>query len=292
MVILPFAQPRVGSAVIVALLAALCATAGAHTQFRARTDLVEVYATVSDDKGRLVTDLERHEFEVFEEGAPQQVRVFGAGDQPVSIALAVDRSWSMAGDRLAAAQRGGRELLLELGEQDRAMLVAIGSDVDVPVSLTHDRRAVDTALQALDAWGSTALHDAVITAFDAIEPAPGRRALVLVSDGVERHSQRTAADVVGRVRASDVLAYPVVLQRDVPPLLEELAAITGGRAFRVRRTHELPGTLRRIASELRHQYLIGYEPTHLPGPGEYRHIQVRVTRPKHVVRARTGYLAR
>ena len=172
------------------------------------------------------------------------------------------------------------------------MLVAIGSDVDVPVPLTDDRRAVDTALQGLDAWGSTALHDAVITAFDAIEPAPGRRALVLVSDGIERHSQRSADDVRERVRASDVLAYPVVLQGKVSVLLEQLAAITGGRAQRVRQLRDVPATLRRIASELRHQYLIGYTPTRPPQAGEYRRIEVRVTRPAHAVRARAGYLAR
>ncbi len=300
--ILPFDQRRAGppAAIGVSLSAALGLAAAVlvaaaphpQAQFRARADLVEVYATVSDDKGRFVTDLARDEFVVLEDGVPQEVSAFAAGDQPVSIALAVDRSWSMAGERLEAAQRGGRELLLELGDADRAMLVAIGSDVDVAAPLTNDRRAVDTALQALDAWGSTALHDAVITAFDAIEPAPGRRALVLVSDGIERHSQRAADDVRARVRASDVLAYPVVVQRKVPPLLDELATMTGGRAVRVRHLRDLPGSLRRIASELRHQYLLGYAPARPPVAGEYRRITVQVTRPKHDVRARQGYLAR
>jgi Ca-activated chloride channel family protein len=294
-VILPFAQRSVGfivGLVVLVLLLAGTAPQMRAQQFSARTDLVEVYATVTEDAGRLVTDLGREEFVVLEDGVLQVVSAFAAGNQPVSIAIAVDRSWSMAGDRLAAAQRGGRELLLELEAQDRAMLVAIGSDVDVPVPLTDDRRAIDTALQGLDAWGSTALHDAVITAFDAIEPAPGRRALVLVSDGVERHSQRSADDVRERVRASDVLAYPVVLHGKVSLLLEQLAAITGGRAQRVRQLRDVPATLRRIASELRHQYLLGYTPTRPPRPGEYRRIEVRVTRPKHAVRARAGYLAR
>ncbi len=292
--ILPFDQRRAGlpAAILLAVAALVAMAPHPQAQFRARADLVEVYATVSDDKGRFVTDLTRDEFVVLEDGVPQEVSAFAAGDQPVSIALAIDRSWSMAGERLEAAQRGGRELLLELGDADRAMLVAIGSEVDVAAPLTNDRRAVDTALQGLDAWGSTALHDAVITAFDAIEPAPGRRALVLVSDGIERHSQRTADDVRARVRASDVLAYPVVVQRKVPPLLDELATMTGGRAVRVRQLRDLPGSLRRIASELRHQYLLGYAPARSPVTGEYRRITVRVTRPKHDVRARQGYLAR
>jgi Ca-activated chloride channel family protein len=270
------------------------ATAGAAAgqQFSTRTDLVEVYATVTDKEGRLVTDLTPQDFVVREEGQPQEVSTFAAGDQAVSLALAIDRSWSMAGEPLAAARLAGRGLLLELGDQDRVMLVAIGSDVEVPAPLTNDRAAVDTALQALDAWGSTALHDAVVTAFDAIEPAPGRRALILVSDGLERNSTRSADEVFRRVRASDVLAYPVVLDRKVPAVLEQLAATTGGRAQRVRRLRDLPATLRRIASELRHQYLLGYQPVAPPRPGEYRHLTVQVRRPGHLVRARAGYLAR
>lgn len=264
----------------------------AAQQFTTRTELVEVYATVTDHQGRLVTDLARDEFRVFEDGHPQQTSIFAAGDQPVSLALAVDRSWSMAGARLAAAQLAGRVLLNELGPQDRVMLVAISSQVDVPVPLTGNRLAVDTALQALDPWGSTALHDAVVIAFDAIEPAPGRRALVLLSDGLERQSGRSAEQVLARVRASDVMAYPIVLQRPMSPLFAELAAVTGGHATRVRALGELPRLLRRIASELRHQYLIGYQPSRAGRHGEYRRIAVQVTRAGCLVRARAGYLIR
>ena len=295
--ILPFAQ-RAGVLAGLVLLSLTGMTvrhvtgSAAPQQFAARTELVEVYATVTDGEGRFVTDVSQGEFTILEDGVEQPVSAFAAGEQPVSIALAVDRSFSMARGQLDAARRGGRELLLELGDQDRTMLVAIGSEVEVPVALTNDRRAVDTALQALDPWGSTALHDAVITAFDAIEPAPGRRALVIVTDGLEQGSRRSAADVLARVRASDVLAYPVVLQGKVPEVLTRLAATTGGQAHRVKRLSDLPGVLRRIAVELRHQYLLGYQPIRPPTAGEYRRIEVRVARPKHHVRARAGYLAR
>lgn len=295
LVILPFAPRLLWRVSVVGLSLVLSLEVAARrqsAQFTARTDLVEVYATVTDDRGRWVTDLQRDEFVVSEEGEPQRVEAFAAGDQPVAIALAIDRSFSMQGDRLAAAQRGGRQLLWELGDQDRAMLVAIGSDVEVAVPLTNDRRAVDTALQGLDAWGSTALHDAVITAFDAIEPAPGRRALVLVSDGMEKHSQRSADEVLARVRASDVLAYPIAVERRVTTLFAQLAALTGGRAQRIRNAGDLPSAMRRIASELRHQYLLGYQPTRPPRTGEYRRVQVRVTRKGLQVRARAGYLPR
>jgi Ca-activated chloride channel family protein len=136
------------------------------------------------------------------------------------------------------------------------------------------------------------LHDAVITAFDAIESAPGRRALVLVSDGLERNSRHSAAEVLARVRRSDVLAYPLVLQREVPDLFEQLAATTGGRAERVKKLGDLTTFMRRVATELRHQYLLGYQPARPARAGEYRRIEVRVSRKGHQVRARAGYLAR
>ena len=289
--ILPFDPRAAGLACGVALVATAIVWPDVPQEFAARTELVEVYATVTDEQGRFVTDLRKDEFTVLEDGVPQPVTTFADGEQPVSIALAIDRSWSMANGRLAAAQRGGRELLLELGDRDRAMLVAIGSEVEVPVALTNDRRAVDAALQALDPWGATALHDAVVTAFDAIEPAPGRRALVLISDGLERGSRRTADEVLARVRASDVLAYPMVVQRKIPAVLEQLATATGGEARRIRKLEELPAMLRRVASELRHQYLLGYQPIRATVAGQYRRIDVRIARPKHRVRARAGYLS-
>lgn len=272
-----------GLVVVAALTTGLSAQ-----QFSARTEMVEVYATVTDDKGRLVTDLTQADFEVLEDGRPQEVLTFTAGDVPVSLALAFDRSWSMQGKPLEGARMAARALLNELSDDDRVTLIAISSEVDVVVPLTNNRLAVDQAVQALDPWGSTALHDAVVQAVDAIEPAPGRRALVLVSDGLERNSRRTADDVYARVRASDVMIYPVALARRSPELFETLASSSGGRATATRRPDELPRIFRRFASELRHQYLLGYQPDS-PGAAGYRRLEVRVMRPGLVARARAGY---
>lgn len=257
-------------------------------EFSARTEMVEVYATVTDDQGRLVTDLTPADFQVFEDGRPQEVLTFTPGDVPVSLALAFDRSFSMQGKPLEGAQMAARALLNELADVDRVTLIAISSEVDVVVPLTNNRLAVDQAVQGLDPWGSTALHDAVVQALDAIEPAPGRRALVLVSDGLERNSRHTAEEVYARVRTSDVMIYPVALSRRSPALFETLARLSGGRATATRQPDELPRIFRRFASELRHQYLLGYQPDSAAGPG-YRRLEVRVTRPGLVVRARAGY---
>jgi Ca-activated chloride channel family protein len=179
-------------------------------------------------------------------------------------------------------------LLNELTDDDRVTLIAVGSEVDVVVPLTNDRLAIDQAVHALDAWGSTALHDAVVQAVDAIEPAPGRRALVLVSDGMERHSLRTAEDVYARIRQSDVMIYPVAFARRMPPVFRAMGALSGGRASVTRNPEELARLFRRFAEELRHQYLLGYTPDGPETPG-YRTIAVRVRRPGLTVRARAGY---
>src|SRR5690606_5839407 len=187
------------------------------------------------------------------------IATFTPGDVPLSLALAVDRSFSMQGTPLEAVRTATRVLLHELTDADRVTLIAIGSEVDVAVPLTHDRRAIDDAVHALDAWGTTALHDAVVKAVDLIEPAAGRRALILVSDGQERHSTLAAEQVYARLRASDVMVYPVAVARRSPAVFQTLAALTGGRTAATRRAEELPRIFRRFASELRHQYLLGYE---------------------------------
>lgn len=277
---------RAGAA-CVALLTAATLPAAAQ-EFSARTEMVEVYATVTDAEGRLLTDLTADEFVVHDDGRPQTIVTFTPGDVPLSLALAVDRSFSMRGAPLEWATTATRVLLNELTGDDRVTLVAIGSEVDVVVPLTGDRLAVDTAAHALDAWGTTALHDAVVKAVDVIEPAPGRRALILVSDGQERHSLRTAEQVYERLRASDVMVYPVALARRPPPVFQTLAALTGGRTVATRRPEELPRIFGRFASELRHQYLLGYEPADPQTPG-YHRLEVSVTRAGAVVRARAGY---
>lgn len=285
-------RPRVTArlGVLVALVAALPALTRppSAAQFSARTEMVEVYATVTDDKGRLVTDLTRNDFTVLEDGRPQSVVTFTPGNVPVSLALAFDRSFSMAGAPLDAAKTAARVLLNELTDADRITLLSISSEVDVVVPLTNDRLAIDRAVQGLDAWGSTAMHDAVVKAVDAIEPAPGRRALVLVSDGRERHSRLTADEVYARIRASDVMIYPVAFARRMPPIFRTLAALSGGRATAARSPEELARLFRRFAEELRHQYLLGYEPDRSAMPG-YRALDVRVRRPGLRVRARAGY---
>ncbi len=262
-------------------------------EFSSRVQLVEVYATVTDARGELVSGLDEDDFEIFEDNARQDVSTFAAGEFPLSVALGVDRSWSMAGDRLRLAKRAAQSFLRELKPNDRSMVVAISSEADVIAPLSTDRFTQMRAIDKLDPWSTTALHDAIVATLDRLEPEPGRQALIVFSDGADRYSKATAADVLERARRSNALVYPIAFGRERPPLLAELATVTGGRSFLLRDVNELEKTLATIARELRYQYLLGYSPSNPieHGVREWRSIRVALknAKPGLRVRARDGY---
>lgn len=289
---------RPDSTILIALalvsLPLLARVDSAPRQFTSGVNVVEVYAAVTDADGKPVTGLRREDFTVLEDGQPQSVSAFAAGDFPLSVAVALDRSFSMGAKQLPAAVSAARTLLGELRPQDQSMVVAIGSEIEVIAPLSTDRPAQQRALSALQPWGTTGLHDAIVESVEAIQAAKGRRALVLLSDGSDRYSKASASTALDRARRSDVMIYPVAFGRNRPPLFAELAALTGGRSFQPRDPAQLNSTMRAIADELRHQYLLGYTPARpiVSGGEQWRTINVRVERPGLTVRARDGYLAK
>lgn len=288
--------PRYGEASCVwGLIAVLLGCPGVLlAQFSSGVSLVEVYAAVVDQTGNPVMGLSRDDFTVLEDGQPQSLSAFAEGDFPLSVAVAIDRSFSMGAKQLPTAVSAARTFLGELRPQDQSMLVGIGSEIDVLAPLSADRPAQMRALSALAPWGTTGLHDAIIQSIEAIQAAKGRRALVLLSDGSDRYSQATATEALDRARRSDVMIYPIAIGRTRPARFAELASLTGGRSFQPRTPADLNGIMRTIANELRHQYLLGYTPSRpiVRGEEQWRSITVRVKRPGVTVRARDGYLAK
>jgi Ca-activated chloride channel family protein len=253
---------------------------------------VEVYATVSDGSGAPVTGLGSSDFEVFEDGRPQAIQVFTAGDFPLSVALAIDHSASMAGSRLPLAASAATRFLGRLRPEDQVMILAVSSDVAVLAPLSRDRAAQARAIDGLRPWSATSLNDAVIAGIDLIQPARGRRGLVILSDGEDRYSEAQPAEVLDRARRADVLVYPIAVGRNAPALFAELAALTGGRSFHPRDGKAIDRALADIALELRTQYLLGYAPARqAPASPEARWhtIEVRVRTSGLRVRARDGY---
>ena len=263
-------------------------------QFSSGVNVVEVYAAVTDQSGAPVSGLRREDFTVLEDGRAQTVSAFAEGDFPLSVALAIDRSFSMGTRQLPTAISAARTFLGELRPGDEAMIVAIGSEIDVVSPLSTDRAAQQGALGDLKPWGTTGLYDAIIESIEAIQSAKGRRALVLLSDGNDRYSKASASDAIDRARRSDVMVYPIAFGKSRPTMFAELATVTGGRSFQPPDTAQLNTAMRTIANELRHQYLIGYTPSRgiAGAEGQWRTITVRVNRSDVRVRARDGYLAK
>lgn len=287
----PNAQGLRRAAAFLAFVPAAWATTAA-AQFGTSVNVVEIYASVTNEEGEPVQGLGRDQFIVLEDGRRQTVDTFVEGDFPLSVAVALDRSLSMAGERLTMARSAARTFMGQLRPADQAMVIAISGQVEVAVPLSTDRAAALAAIDRLDPWSTTALHDAILLALEKVQAGTGRRALVLVSDGNDRYSEAAAGDVVAAARTSDVMIYPVALGRDRPRLFVELAAATGGRSFHARDRHALDETMQSIARELRHQYLLGYSPTRSlsEGPGEWRAIRLEVSAPGARVRAREGYI--
>ena len=262
-------------------------------QFASGVNLVEVYATVTNAQGEPVTDLGRDAFHVFEDGAPQTIATFTAGDVPLSVAIALDRSFSMAGERLRIAKRAAAAFVAALRPDDEVMIVTIGSEVETIMAPGLARDAAATRWETIDPWGATLLYDAMREAIDRVEARRGRRALLVISDGADRGSEISATALIEHARRRDVLVYPIAITKARPPVLAELAGVTGGRSIIVADPARLEPALAGLARELRSQYLIGYAPARPPLDAPAWHaIDVRVDRPGVRVRARDGYDAR
>ena len=261
--------------------------------FSTGINLVQVYATVTDRDGQPVTGLTAADFRVTEDQAPQTITTFAAGEFPLSVTIALDRSFSMAGERLTLSKQAARSFIAALRPADEVMVLAIGSEVETITPPVSARAASGSKWEAIDPWGTTPLYDATSDALDAMQARNGRRALLLISDGIDRDSHTTATDLIARARQSNVLVYPVAIGGTRPPVFAELANVTGGRTFFIDDPKRLESQLGTLARELRFQYLLGYTPSQAASldPG-WRAIEVTVSRPGVRVRARDGYFSR
>jgi len=262
-------------------------------QFTAGVSAVEVYATVTDPKGEPVSGLTAADFRVQEDGRTQAISTFAAGEFPLSVALAIDRSFSVPRDRLHASLAAARLFIDQLRPADQVMVLAIGSEVETVSPLASDHAAAREELTRVEPWGTTPLFDATLQALDVIQSASGRRALILLSDGEDRYSRTSAAELVGEARRRDVLVYPIATGRTRPETFVELATVTGGRSAQATDRRALETTIASIGRELRHQYLLGYTPDAASERQRGWHsIRVTVNRPDVRVRARDGYYLR
>jgi Ca-activated chloride channel family protein len=293
------------------LVAVPAATYGQVPTFTARTNLVVLSATAVDGKGRPVTDLRRADFRVFEEGRPQRIEHFTEAEKlPARVLLLVDFSGSMNEElKTTSSKMAMVQLLAALGPEDQVALAGFDSRYFGLVAFTRNKQSVLDALGTVEPFGSTALHDALDkAASDLASHGEGRRAVVVITDGIDTSSQQTPDAVIARSRALDVPIYAVsvISPLDDPSsdrfvgqrqssvatkgstVLARYSSLSGGNAFRVSDFRGLKEAADRIARELKHQYRLGYDPP--AGPSRFRRVEVRTTRRGVVVRTRSGYV--
>ena len=296
----------------VVLLAAVSAVVGAQVpSFPSRSGLVVLSATAVDDHGRPVTNLKREELRVLEDGRPQSIVHFARGaDVPARILLLVDASGSMNTElKTTSTRMAATQVLAALAPEDQVALAGFDSEYWGIVAWTRDKLKVDAGISGLKPFGATALHDALDhAARDLASHGEGRRAVVVITDGVDTASRELPDAVIARSQALDVPIYAltVVAPIDDPQaetyagrgrtsststgkaLLERYASQSGGAAFVVSDFAGLKKAADLIALQTKHQYRLGYEVPE--GPPRFRRVEVRTTRKGILVRTRTGYI--
>jgi len=298
----------------VALAAALgiVRSTGALAQFKSGIQMVPLTVTVTDQAGRYVPGLGATAFTVFEDGRRQSLSYFAAVDAPIDLALLLDNSSSMRSD-FRLAQDAACGLTRELKAGDRVALSGITSRTFATQMLTPDLGRVDQAIRSMEASGETAIYEGVYVLLRQLQreygaaPEPRRRAIVLLSDGLDNASHVEFEHVLDSVRRADIVIYVILLDRGLKDAMDReegsealkarfslgvLARDSGGRLFTPHAASELPGIYETISRELRNQYLLGYTPERPDGDGAFRRISVSVQHPEAVrARTRAGYYA-
>ena len=316
----------VGAALLLAIASAQEPAKPQESVFRSATRTVAVYATVSDAQGRLVPDLTREDFEVYDDGKRQELTLFENGSQPITVVLLLDRSGSMVGNfnlvRSAAEQFVGA---LRTGDKARIGSFANRIQLD-PRDFTSNKRDMIAILRTeLQEAGPTPLWNAVNVGITALLHQDGRRVVLVFTDGVDRpdgHNNVSFREVARNAAREDVMVYAIGLAgrlgyggrrrgsggigggigtgRGGPgqpvemskpdPGLPKIATETGGGYFELTSANNMSATFVRIADELHRQYALAFTPAKFDG--KTHRIKVRVRRPNLTARARKSYVAK
>ena len=282
-------------------LAILVAVPWAYGQFRSDTRLVVLHASVNDRKGKLLTNLDRGAFKVFENGQQQEVKIFRREDVPVSLGIIIDDSGSMMSKR-ARVETAAVAMVRESNPQDEVFIVNFNDEAFLDVPFTSDIHRMEQGLARIDSRGGTAMRDAVSMSLDYEnkEAKKDKKVLLVVTDGNDNASNISLEKIVARSNQSDTLVYAIGLfteeeKREASKArraLNELTNATGGLAFYPKDVADVKALAVEVAHDIRNQYTIAYTPTIQALDGSYRQIKVLADGPgKPVVRTRTGYFA-
>jgi len=266
--------------------------------FHAEAQEVTLHATVVDERNRLVTNLGKADFSVFENSQPQQIRSFRQEDIPVAIGIVIDNSGSMR-EKRDEVNKAALNLVRASNAQDQVFVVNFSDEYYLDQEFTSDIKKLQVALEKVEARGGTALYDAIIASADYLIHSPlQRKVLFVVTDGEDDASQENLEQAVHRLQQENgptVYAIGLLGQekaRRARRALEVISDRTGGIAFFPPTLNEVDELSRNIAHDIRNQYTITYTPTTAKNVGGFRTIHVDAhARPykKLTVRTRSGY---
>ena len=271
---------------------------------RMNVDMVLVPVTVTDPLNRLVTGLEKEDFQVYENNGEQKIASFASEDAPVSIGIIFDLSGSMT-SKLVRAREAILQFIKTANPQDEFFVIGFNDRPELIEDFTSSVDDIQARLATVQAGHRTALLDAIYYGIAKMKDGHHeRKALLVVSDGGDNRSRYTEGEVRAAVREADVEIYsigifdpyaPTPEERTGPQLLDDISSATGGRLFRVDDVDEMSDIAEKISTELRNQYVIGYKPVDLTRDGKWRKVKVKVNPPPGLppltIYARTGYYA-
>jgi Ca-activated chloride channel family protein len=269
-------------------------TKGLELAEAVRVEVTQVTAVVHE-RGRFIKGLPASAFRLREDNVVQKITHFSAEGSPLELVIAVDVSQSMT-QAMPQLKTSVKKFLSALGPNDQVTLTAFNDNM---FTLTRRDTTPAQRVRAVDRlapWGGTALYDVIVKGLQQLSKQPGRRVLVVFSDGDDKSSHATLQAVEQAVRSSDATLFMVALGSGVRNVkikssIDRLVEMSGGRALFVERSDQLDGPFAEIVEELSNQYLIGYESTNAKRDGAWRAITIELPDHRYSVRARQGYNA-
>jgi len=289
--------PKRFSSLLVALWIVLRAYSQEPTTIiKVQVRLVEVYASIHDQKGHFVDGLSRENFQVLEDGKPQQIAAFDSTSQSLSCAILLDTTGSM-NEALPRVKNSIVKLIDGLGPQDSVAIYTFDQRLVIRQEFTTDKNAAKRAALRTRAEGATALFDALSGAAQELSQRSGKKVLILFTDGDDNSSALNASAAVARAKKAGVPLYTIaegeaMHSKNLRKLLDDLSQRTGGAAYEVKKPGEIEQVFHEISEDLRHLYMISYRPPQGTNDGKWRKIELLVKGPKdYRVRAKEGYFA-
>ena len=263
--------------------------------FKAGTQVVSIFATVTDAQKRLVPDLTKDDFQVFDNEKPQPVIYFDNSIRPINVVVMLDTSGSMT-LTIDLLKQAAEQFLLRLLPEDRGRVGAFNDKIQFNARWSSDRDQMITDAKNLDFGNGTRLWDAAGASLDELKNIDGRKVILLFTDGDDTESKMRLSAVLDRARAEEVMIYAIGLESKFLGTttkpdggLRKIAEETGGGYFELKRATDLAPTFTKVAQELHSQYVIGFAPTLLDN--KVHKLAVKMKQPGMTAQARRSYLA-